>query len=264
MKHYIGLWLLLATALAVVVIVSAYSPINIGGFELRDSGIVSAMTDTSSLSDQSDKPDVFDLPNLPDSSDVPEVVPPDTTAKVLLLLGDSMLEGLSPRLAAYAEANGHTLYTVIWYSSTTEIWGKSGMVAHYVEKFHPDFVFISLGANELFVRDIAKKRTQYVQKMVEELGNTSYLWIGPPNWKEDTGVNEMVAANTGEGCFFLSRDMHFERAKDGAHPTRESAVLWMDSIVRWMPDHIARPFRLDLPTKHTSRPKEVIVHQPAK
>ena len=38
--------------------------------------------------------------------------------KRLLVVGDSMLEGLSPRLASYARLNGHKLYTVIWYSST--------------------------------------------------------------------------------------------------------------------------------------------------
>ena len=42
--------------------------------------------------------------------------PLDTTSKVILFAGDSMLEELGPRMAAYATANGHTLINVIWYS----------------------------------------------------------------------------------------------------------------------------------------------------
>ena len=60
-----------------------------------------------------------------------------------------MLEGLSPRMAAYADANGHTLYSVIWYSSTSEVWGESTKLQEYIKEFKPTYEFISLGANEL-------------------------------------------------------------------------------------------------------------------
>ena len=98
--------------------------------------------------------------------------------------------------------------------------------------------------------------------MVQEIGSTPFLWIGPPNWKPDTGINDLIAANVPQGSFFLSDGMHFERSKDGAHPTRSSAIEWMDSVVRWMPAHSNHPIRLDLPAERTARPLKIFVHQP--
>lgn len=74
----------------------------------------------------------------------------DTCKYTLLFVGDSMLEGLSPRLAAYAEENGHSLYTVIWYGSTTEKWGATHKLRAYIEKFKPGYIVVCLGGNELF------------------------------------------------------------------------------------------------------------------
>lgn len=191
-------------------------------------------------------------------------VPVDTAAKTILFIGDSMLEGLSPRLAAYANASGHRLYSVIWYSSTSQIWGESHKLTHYIDSLHPDYLFICLGANELFVRDIKEKRRKYVKGIVNEIRDIPFLWIGPPNWRDDTGINELIAENTPRGCYFKSDGMKFDRKKDGAHPTASSAILWMDSIVRWMPDHSAHPIRLVTPEKKTDRPVRVFIHQPVK
>ena len=173
-----------------------------------------------------------------------------------------MLDGLYPRLAAYASHNGHTLYAVIWYSSTSEKWGMSGRLKSYINRLSPDYIFICLGANELFVKNIADKRDAYVKTIIDEAGDIPYLWIGPPNWKPDTGINDLIAANAAPGTFFLSDGMSFERGKDGAHPTRTSAAQWMDSVVRWMPAHHPHPIRLDVPDASSGRARRVFVHQP--
>lgn len=192
------------------------------------------------------------------------VVETDTMPKRLLFIGDSMLEGLSPRLAAYAQANGHTLYTVIWYSSTSKIWSDSRKLTAYIKQFHPDYIFICLGANELFVRDIISKRDICVKDLIKEIGAIPYVWIGPPNWKDDTGINRLIAANAGAGHYFKSDGMEFERMKDGAHPTRKSAALWMDSVVRWMTAHSSHPIKMDIPEQNTAKAARVVVLQPQK
>ena len=89
-----------------------------------------------------------------------------------------MLEGLGPRMAAYADHNGHTLYEVMWYSSTSEVWGRSDRLAGYIGRIKPDYIFICLGANELFVKDIAEKRTKYVDRILADIDTIPYLWIG--------------------------------------------------------------------------------------
>ena len=258
-KNYIGLWSLLAVALAVVIIISCFDNISVFGVELKSSGIAHNLT----LKDNPCEKEYSDR-SIAEEKTEPEKIETDTAAQNILIIGDSMLEGLNPRLAAYADKNGHTLHSVIWYSSTTKYFGESDTLKYFIRKYNPSFIFLSLGGNELFVRDIIEKRDKYVKKILADIGNIPYLWIGPPNWKQDTGINELVKQNVPAGNFFLSDGMTFERQKDGAHPTHASAALWMDSIARWMPDHSAHPIRMDLPDNPKGRPAEVVVLQPLK
>lgn len=252
-KNYIGLWMLLAVSLAAVTLYSCFDPIEIFGIELRSSGIADRLTQVPDSADD-EKPDSI-------KRFIP--APLDTASHNILIFGDSMLEGLNPRLAAYAAENGHKLNSVIWYSSTSEQWGSCDTLGVFLRRFKPTFIFISLGGNELFVKDIAQKRDKWVKSLLKQIGDIPYIWIGPPNWKPDTGINDLIKANVPEGQFFLSNGMHFDRAKDGAHPTRASAALWMDSIARWMPNHAAHPIKMNKPADNVSaRPQSVVVLQP--
>lgn len=265
-KNYKGIWTLLAVAFAIVFGLSAIDAeeIQLGPVKLKSSRMFTRVLGSRyENAPPAPPPPVTAADIKPVKRDTAAAQQqPDTMPKTILFFGDSMLEGLSPRLAAYCQASGHKLYTVIWYSSTSERWGQSDKLVHYMRTVKPDYVFISLGANEMFVNRIIENRTGYVKKILADIGSVPYVWIGPPNWKEDTGVNRMVADNVRPGCFFLSNGMHFERKKDGAHPTAPSAALWMDSIVRWMPEHCAHPIRLNTPTAKTARPVKVYIHQP--
>lgn len=180
-----------------------------------------------------------------------ERAPLDTTRKNILFIGDSMLERLSPRIAAYAEENGHQMNTVIWYGSSTEVWATSGRAKECIRKYRPDYIIISLGGNELFVNDIIARRTKYVKQIVAEFADIPYVWIGPPNWKKDTGINKMIQSVVPKGNFYLSYtpDQHYERAKDGAHPTPASAAKWADRICKWIVEESNNPIVLNLPQK---------------
>ncbi|MDE7473025.1 MAG: SGNH/GDSL hydrolase family protein [Muribaculaceae bacterium] len=262
-RSYISLWLLLLVAFGLVAAASCLDEVKVGSHSFK----------TASFYDELSRRDVFtivDTVPAPADTQSADTVPPapkfpvpvDTTSKTILFFGDSMLEGLSPRLAAYCEENGHKLYTVIWYSSTTQVWGDCDTLSTFIRSYRPDYVVACLGANELFVRDIAKKREKPMQHILDQIGDRPLLWIGPPNWKDDTGINDFLADKLDEGVFFLSNGMSFDRKKDGAHPTSASAALWMDSVVRWMPDHALYPIRLDMPSKPKGRPARVTLLQP--
>lgn len=259
-RSYISLWLLLLVAFGVMAAVSCFDDIKIGNHTMKRASFYDELTqrpvwDTDTV--------VIADPLAADSvppSKFP--VPVDTTSKTILFFGDSMLEGLSPRLAAYCEENGHTLYTVIWYSSTTQVWGDCDTLSVFIRRYKPDYIVACLGANELFVKDIAKKREKPLAHLLGEIGDRPLLWIGPPNWKDDTGINDLLASTLDEGQFFLSNGMTFSRKSDGAHPTAASAAEWMDSVVRWMPDHAAHPIRLSPPSKTKGRPARVTLLQP--
>ena len=253
-----GLWTLLLAALVFFVVLSFWQDgIRIGSFDLKTASFARNMKTLFQADENAKKDTVADEDN-PDAWRAPI----DTTAKNILFIGDSMLEGLAPRLAKYCEKNGHTLVEVIWYSSSTKVWGESGRLGELINKYHPDYIFVCLGANELYVPDIKNARRPHVKKMLAEIGQIPYVWIGPPNWDEDTGINDLIAQETGKGCFYLSANDKFERSRDGAHPTRASAHQWMDRVVKWIDANGAHPIRLDSPGEGISRATHIVIYAP--
>ena len=66
-----------------------------------------------------------------------EVQQVDTTKQRILLVGESMVEGLSRPFADYCAANGHEYNAVCWYSSTTKHWAVTDTLQHFINKFNP-------------------------------------------------------------------------------------------------------------------------------
>jgi len=262
-RSYVSLWLLFLVAFGIVAAVSCFDDVRVAGHSFKTASIAEELTrrdylvvDTAPVF----MPDTTLAVDCRQESKFP--VPVDTASKTILFFGDSMLEGLSPRLAAYCEENGHKLYTVIWYSSTTQVWGDCDTLSTFIRRYKPDYIMACLGANELFVKDIAKKREKPFAHLLKEIGDRPMLWIGPPNWKDDTGINDFLSSKLAEGQFFLSDGMTFRRKSDGAHPTADSAIEWMDSVARWMPGHCAHPIRFDVPARKKGRPAKVTLLQP--
>lgn len=258
-RQYLGIWMLLAAAFVFFTALSVVGNTTLGAFELRTANIYDKLTYVEPVpvasepeSDAIDSSMIVEPP-----ADLPPVV--DTASQRILLLGDSMLEGLSPRLAAYAKENNHKLYTVVWYSSSSRTWDISGNLEKYIEEFKPTFVFLCLGANELFIKNIAEHREKHVRSIVEKLGDIPFVWIGPPNKQKDTGINDLLKKNVPSDKFFHTKGMKFSYFEDQIHPTRASAVVWMDSVVRWMPSHCKHPIKLDLPAKTKGNPDAFII-----
>lgn len=188
----------------------------------------------------------------------------DSTAQRILLIGDSMLEGLMWRLKDYTEFNGHEMKPVIWYSSQSEWYGKYDTLRYYIKSYKPTYVMLVLGANELFVGDIINKRTRYVKRIIQQMDTVKFVWIGPPNWKDDTGINKMILDNVGERQYFPSKNLTYKRYKDGAHPTRESSSVWMDSIAVWVMTKSQYPILLNKPVAKAKGTPNATLLQPLK
>ena len=207
----------------------------------------------------------MDLPYAQDSiAEQTITVVCDTSSQRILFFGDSMLEGLSKRLRYYAAENKHELLNVIWYSSSTKVWGQhADTIAHFMRDFQPTYVLVCLGANELFIGHPDKNEI-YVKQILKQIGNLPYVWIGPPNWKEDTGINAMIEKTIAPNCFFPSKRLHYERGKDGAHPTFASAAQWMDSIAVWMNDSINYRISMRFPQPDIKPQGTTVLLQPLK
>ena len=188
----------------------------------------------------------------------------DTTSQRILLIGDSMIEYLMLRMKDYTYFNKHDLKTVIWYSSQTKWFGSYDTLSYFIKKYKPTYVFLVLGANELFVGNIIKKRTQYVKNIVNQLDTLKFVWVGPPNWKDDTGINTMIKRNVGKGRYFASKNLNYKRTKDGAHPTKSSAALWMDSVAMWVMNESRYPIIMKKPLTKTKKSANLTIIQPFK
>ena len=153
--------------------------------------------------------------------------------KKLLMIGDSMFEGLAGPLNDFFEASGIETNTIVWYGSNTKCWCRNDTLKTILEKENPDFVLFSCGSNELLIPAIYK-HTTYISKIKEYLRAYNHIWVGPPNWKDDTGINRIIDSVSNHSDFFLSANLPLPRYKDGAHPNKEGNIIWADSLVEWI------------------------------
>ncbi|MCU0446116.1 MAG: SGNH/GDSL hydrolase family protein [Microscillaceae bacterium] len=172
----------------------------------------------------------------------------DTSSQTILLTGDSMCEGLMFRFNDYVKYNNHKIKTVIWYGSTTIKWSESDSLKKLIDFYKPSYVFFTTGSNELFIRNI-QEREKHIQNIVSQVGSRKFIWIGPPNWAEDTGINDLIVKNVGQDRFFESKNLQFDRASDGAHPTFKSAAVWADTISAWVMQKSRHKIMLKRPKK---------------
>lgn len=241
-NKYVTLWLLLSLALIIILLLAFVDDIKIGTYTLKKAPIAETLWKDKSISDSLMNPQIFDK-----VKQEPEMlVEVDSLPQNFLIFGDSMTFNLSLRLAQYAKQNGHQIHALNWDSSGTKIWAESDTLEYYINLYKPTQIFIALGSNELGMTN-PDSRIPYIKKILAQIGDIPYVWIGPPNWKKDSGINRVLASECAPGSFFLSDGMEFERGPDKKHPTAKSSALWMDSIIRWIPKS-SHPFVATLPS----------------
>ncbi|MDR2627569.1 MAG: LysM peptidoglycan-binding domain-containing protein [Dysgonamonadaceae bacterium] len=186
------------------------------------------------------------------------------TRQRILVFGDSMIEGLNRRMRQYAAENEHDVLNVIWYSSSTKWWAQHiDTLEHFMKTFHPTYIIVCLGANELFIKNI-ESRDRYIKQILGRIGSLPYAWVGPPNWRNDTGINNLIKGNTGEERFFPSKNYRFVRTKDGAHLTRAAADEWMDMIARWLNNDAPEPLLMNTPSNEAGMQGKNVLLMPLK
>ena len=180
--------------------------------------------------------------------------PPDTSPQRILLFGDSMVPVLVPRMADYCLENGHRLYPAVWYGSTIEKWAyddDEDKLDRLIAQLQPTVVIAVLGSSELRARDVPAHRP-FVERIVRKVTGRQLLWIGPPNWREDTGINELIEDVVGRDRFFASGNLVLDRSGDGIHPSEGGGTQWVDAFVRWVLHESRRPFVMSAPRRRAA------------
>jgi lysophospholipase L1-like esterase len=158
--------------------------------------------------------------------------PVQLAGRSVLLIGDSMAEGIGPHLQKKVEAAGGRFINAQERSSTIVWWQGSGKLRELLLKHRPDIVFIALGSNEIFIEQ-PELRAPLIKAMVRDLGTRPAFWIGPPCWKPDKGLINVIDENFQAAHFYNSNDLQVARAPDGKHPTAQGYQYWTDLIWNW-------------------------------
>lgn len=233
-KTYLYLWALLVVALVVAVGVSFVEEVSIGGHTLQKGTFREVMLGSGPESPGSAGVGGTAMKQTMDTTRLAEPVnETDTTVRSVLIFGDSMTILVANRMAAYGKQNGYSVSSVTWDSSTSVGWSGCDTLENFIERYHPDFIMVTLGSNELFLQNFDARRP-YVEKLVNKIGKIPFVWIGPPNWKEDKGYNDMMENTLPAGTYFRTGEMDLPRGPDHIHPTPAGGVTWTDSIMRWI------------------------------
>lgn len=185
-------------------------------------------------------PIVNGMARLPDNSEVTFTAwadgagafPVSLGGKTVLLIGDSMAEGIALPLQKKVEAAGGHFIDGHERSSTIVWWQGSGKLRQLLAQHRPDVVFIALGANEIFLEK-PEVRIPLIKEMVAELGTRPSYWIGPPSWKPDKGLVHVIDENFQPDHFYNSNDLVVPRAADGKHPTAQGYQTWTELVWTW-------------------------------
>jgi lysophospholipase L1-like esterase len=173
----------------------------------------------------------------------------DTRPQLILFIGDSMAQGLEIPLKKYAEFNKHQFTTIAKQSATIISWvgsDSSGRLRKTLQEIKPTYLIICLGANELMTTGLTAYEG-YLQNILKQAGNTKLIWVGPPNWREDNGLTDLIAKEMGKGRYFSSKDLTLPRAGDKIHPTYQGYFAWADTLTQWIREESRHKILLEKP-----------------
>jgi GDSL-like Lipase/Acylhydrolase family len=166
----------------------------------------------------------------------PAVVPgPIPRGTVVLHVGDSFtLAGFAQALKPHMKALGVRYEVRAETSSFTTTW--SAKMDRLVSDTQPDLVIINLGANEVLNTDPAA-HAPAIRHIVQAIGGRPCVWVSPPSWRKDTGINDVIRQNSAPCRFFDSDSLvgqPIARQADHIHPTEQGGAVWADAFWSWL------------------------------
>jgi len=157
---------------------------------------------------------------------------PPLAGKTVLHVGDSMVGGawgLTRALEQRFAAEGAKLVRDYKVSESIVSYDKSPKLKDLLARHQPDIVILTLGTNDVFVPYPASMAGN-VQNIVKRIGNRECYWMGPPTWKPDTGIVQVLRENVAPCKFFDSSNLKLQRGGDGIHPTDRGGADWASSF----------------------------------
>ncbi|MEP7126320.1 MAG: SpoIID/LytB domain-containing protein [Byssovorax sp.] len=204
------------------------------------------------------------------------ILQPASGGARVLLLGDSLAQGLGPPLARLAEAAGVSLVARGIQSSTIRQWLAGSSLVDAVRQSDPSLTLVCLGTNDMGAAD-AGAEGRRAGALVDTLYRTStaaVAWIGPPSLPVDkSAFRAALAAMCSPRAvrIFDSQALDLARAPDRIHMTPAGYSAWATSIAAWVPFNALgsstppaptpkeEPLGAELPTHHVELRDPLVV-----
>jgi acyl-CoA thioesterase-1 len=138
-------------------------------------------------------------------------------------------QGLTRALEQRFSSEGARFIRDYKVSESIVSYDHSPKLKELVAKHHPDIVLITLGTNDVFVPYPASMAGN-VQNIVKRVGARECYWLGPPTWKPDTGIVQVLRENVAPCKFYDASSLKLQRAGDGIHPTDRGGADWATSF----------------------------------
>ena len=173
--------------------------------------------------------------------------------KRILLVGDSEAEGLMYPLNDYCQNSGHELLkAVVWYSASDMTYAANDTLKNEIAKVKPDYIIMVIGLNQIFQQSF-ESTIKAVATIKKTFGNIPYTWVGPANWVDDKGINDVYETQNDPGTFFLSKNVVMGRGKDGRHPDLNGYYIWMEALSKWLKTDAKWKLNMNKPPKRGSK-----------
>ncbi len=149
--------------------------------------------------------------------------------KVVLHIGDSTvgyMGGLEKALEKRFKAEGTKRFVFEAVTSASVAnFDQSKQYRGLLAQHKPDLVIITLGANDVFLPR-PDTLASSVTKIAKRASVVDCVWIGPPTWKKDSGIVDVIREHSAPCRFFDSSLLTLKRRSDGIHPTDEGGETW--------------------------------------
>ncbi len=163
-----------------------------------------------------------------DAASASAPTPRSLVGRTVLHVGDSMVggsHGLTHALEQRFSAEGAVFFHDYKVSESIVSYDKSPKLKALLAKHRPDIVILTLGTNDVFVPYPAALAGN-VKSIVTRIGARECYWMGPPLWKPDTGIVQVLRDNVAPCRFYDASALKLPRASDGIHPTERGGAEW--------------------------------------
>lgn len=157
----------------------------------------------------------------------------------LLLLGDSLAEGLAPPLRALAQDERIAFEVRAVRGTRIDQWATSQKIPDVLARFRPTLILVSLGTNDEYLRgeDAAARQRPAAEALwrVLDAAGAHVVWVGPPMLpKPSNGVRAMLRGVVPSRAYYPSDELAIPRGPDGIHPTPRGYAGWAGAVWRWL------------------------------